>query len=353
MLVSKVEDLAKYPFTKEAMNYVRGLGLNVEDLASPDYVSILDRAEQRIDEAVLSGVVRWRATPDYEVEVLSFPASVMLVSATKDGFLKRRYALAEARRVHSLLREEDEQKLEEIATASFGWKVELSQTDLGRTHNFAISFIHFLKHAPGFHDEKWKLVNRIMVDGDVYLRKDELARLVEEEVRTHIEGRIEGSPQIELRPPLSERISRIMQLLAGRREAIRAEELPQEAVGAAYPPCVKKLYDALITKQHLSHMGRFTLTSFLLNVGVDPESLVKLYTSMTDFDERLTRYQVEHIAGKRGSRTRYKPPYCSTLRTHGLCPGPDDLCEKVRHPLTYYRRKLRVIRGGKRAPEGE
>ncbi|MFQ6077140.1 MAG: hypothetical protein ACE5Z5_13585 [Candidatus Bathyarchaeia archaeon] len=351
MLVSKI-DLAKYPFTPEAIRYVEGLGLRVEDLANPDYVSILERAEQRIEEAVLSGVVRWRGTPDYEVEVLSFPASMMLVSVAKDSFLKRRYALAEARKVYSLLREEDEEKLAEVASASFGWKIRLAHTTIGRPYDFAIKFVHFLKHAPSFHDERWKLVNRAMVEGEVYLNKDELARLVEEEVRTRIERRIETSPQIELQPPLSERINRIMQLLAGRREAIRAEELPREAVSAAYPPCIKKLYDALLTKQHLSHMGRFTLTSFLLNVGIGPERLVKLYTSTTDFDERLTRYQVEHIAGKRGSRTKYTPPNCATLKTHGLCPGPDELCETIRHSLTYYRRKLWMIRRGKGTKEG-
>ena len=64
--------------------------------------------------------------------------------------------------------------------------------------------------------------------------------------------------------------------------------------------------------------------------------------SLPDFNERLTRYQVEHIAGGRGSRTKYIPPRCDTLRTHGVCPSMDDICREVRHPLAYYRRKLRV-----------
>lgn len=35
-----------------------------------------------------------------------------------------------------------------------------------------------------------------------------------------------------------------------------------------------------------------------------------------DYSERMTRYQVEHIAGEKGSRTRYIPPKCDTLQAH-------------------------------------
>lgn len=35
----------------------------------------------------------------------------------------------------------------------------------------------------------------------------------------------------------------------------------------------------------------------------------------------MMHYQVEHIAGMRGSGARYIPPKCETMRTHGLCPS--------------------------------
>jgi DNA primase large subunit len=74
------------------------------------------------------------------------------------------------------------------------------------------------------------------------------------------------------------------------------------------------------------------------------DNVIDLFRSISDFDERMTRYQVEHIAGTRGSRTRYVPPRCDTLRTHGICISMDEICRKVRHPLTYYRRKLKNIK---------
>ncbi len=104
------------------------------------------------------------------------------------------------------------------------------------------------------------------------------------------------------------------------------------------------MYDEITSGHHLSHIGRFTLTSFLTNIGMTTEEVVNLYRSLSDFKERLTRYQVEHIAGARGSRTKYIPPRCDTLRTHGVCTGMNEICRKIRHPLAYYRRKLRTIK---------
>jgi DNA primase large subunit len=83
------------------------------------------------------------------------------------------------------------------------------------------------------------------------------------------------------------------------------------------------------------------------------DKLIEMYTSLSDFNQRLTRYQVEHIAGVRGSGVKYTPPSCDTLKTHGLCPGPDEVCASVKHPLSYYRRKVRLIRSGKLGGKGD
>jgi DNA primase large subunit len=88
-------------------------------------------------------------------------------------------------------------------------------------------------------------------------------------------------------------------------------------------------------------MGRFAMAAFLLSIGTTEDDLLGMFKAFTDFDERIARYQVEHIAGKRGSRQKYTPPNCTTMQTHGLCVNPDDLCATVRHPLSYYRKKAR------------
>lgn len=335
-------NLAKYPFTGEAAKYVGALGLNLGDFERSEYKAVLDRAVERVREAILNGVVTYKDI-SYDVELLSFPVAVALVKALGDAFLKRRYAVSEAKRVDNLLSQENDMgRIAHIALSALDWKVEVLPAASGEFYNFSIFFPEYLKVAPLFHDEKWKLVNRLVRNGNVYLTKDEMARLIAEGVRIKVEKRVEGSLDIEPPQFIKERLVELGRLLDERRPHIHAEELPSIVVTASFPPCVKTLYNALLSGKHVSHIGRFTLTSFLLNVGMKPEDVTKLFKSLADADERMTRYQVEHIAGKRGSGTKYTPPNCETLKTHGLCIEGGALCMRVRHPLTYYRRRVRA-----------
>ncbi|TET27756.1 MAG: DNA primase regulatory subunit PriL, partial [Candidatus Bathyarchaeum sp.] len=92
-----------------------------------------------------------------------------------------------------------------------------------------------------------------------------------------------------------------------------------------------------------SHIGRFALTSFMLSIGMTVEDVFKFFRSVSDFNERMTRYQVEHIAGTRGSGTKYTPPNCATLRTHGICISPEPECRGAVNPLVCYKRKLQTL----------
>ena len=106
-----------------------------------------------------------------------------------------------------------------------------------------------------------------------------------------------------------------------------------------FSPLRQRSLRSSILSHHLSHIGRFTLTSFLINIGMSPENVNDLFKTFSDYNERLTRYQIEHIAGERGSATRYTPPQCSVLQTHGVCKNRDELCRHIYHPLKYYLRK--------------
>jgi len=316
---------------------VKELDLKIEDMSDP----ILARAEQRIEEALLKAEVSTQLHKD-EIEITSFPVAIMMVASTTDKLMKKRYALAEAKRAYNLLNEEEnEDKILEIASA-FNWKIRLA--DDTPPYEFALSFMDYLKNATKFQAKKWKLVNRVLVDGEVYLTKDDTARLLEEEVRAHIEKKLDVKGKFALPQNVADRVERLKKTFTKQKGKIQFEEFPAGVVISAFPPCIKKLYDDIRSGHHLSHIGRFALTSFLTNIGMTPEDVVNLYRSLSDFNERLTRYQVEHIAGGRGSRTKYLPPQCTTLRTHGVCTNMDEICRGIRHPLAHYRKKLRTIK---------
>lgn len=130
-------------------------------------------------------------------------------------------------------------------------------------------------------------------------------------------------------------------------EQSELDSLPKVVVQAAFSPCINALYADAAQSHHLSHIGRFTLTPFLVNIGMTPEMLNELFKTFSDCNERLTRYQIEHIAGERGSGTRYISPQYSILQTHGVCKNKDDMCRRIYHPLAYYKRKHNSLNSGK------
>ncbi|MDW8040187.1 MAG: DNA primase large subunit PriL [Nitrososphaerota archaeon] len=334
-------DLAKYPFLKEAAEYVKTLDLKIEDLASPEFSQILDRAKERVEEAILYATVTRRLRNE-EIEILSFPTAIMLVAATENPFIKRRYALAEAKQAYNDLKLEPKEKILKIAK-NFQWKIETANSEeVVAPYEFKLHFTDYLKNTATLRDKKWKLVNRPLVSGNVYLTKTETARLLSEEVRRHIEKRLEIGELPKLPQKIKDTAEALKTLTLEKVSKTEIEGIPKTVRKEAFPPCISALYEAAQKGRHLSHIARFTLTTFLVNIGIPTEKIVDLFRATSDFNERLTRYQVEHIAGERGSRTRYKPPKCQTLKTHGVCISSNKFCkEKVYHPLVYYQRKVK------------
>ena len=347
-------DLAKYPFLRASYVYVSGLGLDITALSSPALSSAVSRALSRVREAIRFGKVG-PGLSDEVSELLSFPIAVAIVSAVGNEYLKRRYALAEAKRAEELFAREPRDKLLSIAE-DFNWKarpVEIPSWH-GFIYEFSISLPDYLRNAALMKDKRWKLVNRHIVSGEVLITRAEMARLLAEEVRRKVEDLLSRSVK-DVPAPLIPHVERVRALLS----ELKVGEAPQlEASGEllleAFPPCMKAIYRALSERKHVPHAGRFAFTAFLLHIGMSVDEVVGLFRQVADFSERITRYQVEHIAGERGGKVRYTPPSCDTMRSYGLCVGADELCARIRHPLSYYAKKARKLRKrGKSAGEGE
>jgi DNA primase large subunit len=336
-------DLALYPFLKETQEYVRKLDFKIDDLKDPTYANVLRRAEERVQQAILYSLVSMsKNLRNLEIEILSFPVAILLTTATENSFIKKRYALAEANQAFIDMEEEPRTKILALAQ-NFGWKIELNEKkDI--PYEFALRFTDYVRNTTHLRDKEWKLINRPVSYGKVYLNGTKIARLLMEEVRRYIERRLDTKELPKFPPDIMVIAERIKKLTIEEIGKPEQEGLPKAITQEAFPPCIKALYEAFSSGHHLSHVGRFTLTSFLINIGMPVENVVELFKSVSDFNERMTRYQVEHIAGERGSRTPYIPPKCDTLQTHGVCTNSDELCRRLRHPLAYYRRKARATK---------
>ena len=119
-------------------------------------------------------------------------------------------------------------------------------------------------------------------------------------------------------------------------EAISRVRKELEAVSREMPPCIQLIQKRIIAGEDVSHFENFAIATYLLNAGRSVDEVLELFKHRSDYDERIARYQVEHLAGLRGSRTRYKPPSCDKLRSLGLCVEAGKHCPpRIRSPLHY------------------
>ena len=330
------EDFAKYPFLKQASKQIEELQFTIGSLASEK--PVFDRAQERVNKAILD-VNTGEIVKDKATEISSFAASLILVIATKNSWIKKRYALAVAKTAYAQMLKPKE-KIESIAK-DFDWDIVEGKP----YQDFRIGFSIYLKNSAHMHGSEWKLVNQIMDKGMVYLNRDKGIRLLQEEIKRRVEKRLDVS-EIKNLPEEITTIAEGLMKLAQEIIGQEIEEMPKVVIQAAFPPCINALYTDAAQSHHLSHIGRFTLTSFLVNIGMTPEGLNDMYKTFSDYNERLTRYQIEHIAGERGSGTKYTCPQCSVLQTHGVCKNRDVLCRSIYHPLRYYQRKQKSLNSG-------
>jgi DNA primase large subunit len=299
---------------------------------------IRERAKQRI-EASFSLEMKYSQKPSNhsEVELASYPVAVMLAAATKDKQLVARFALCEAKQANLFLDLERNRPdlVEEIAKA-FEWEMRSDE------HGIWIPFSTYLKNISSGrlgHDPKWKLVNRSLDRGWISVTSQELKRLLQEEVKE----RIEKSAKQEI-SNLPETIKRDVEDIKANFEKNKPNfveyDLKIYADETQYPPCISRFLKRAKEGQHLSHTERFTLVTYLLHQKVSIDSIVSLFSNVTDFKENITRYQVENLAGKTGGMTEPYTTYnCSSLQTHGACSiktDPDQICRRIRNPLRYH-----------------
>jgi DNA primase large subunit len=212
----------------------------------------------------------------------------------------------------------------------------------------AVRWTSYLKFAP--QSPQWAMINRPVVRGWVLIPDGDFTRLLEGAYEERI---IELARENELAVGWIARHA-VPRLVPELEELARKHGRPAlrlDAVKAGEdPPCMRALVEALKAGENLPHAARFALAAYLVRRGWDVERVVDLFRSAPDFNERVTRYQVMHIAGQAGGRKQYMVPGCQTMLSWGLC--PNNLACGVRNPLLYARRGSRQGSGEQRTQVG-
>jgi DNA primase large subunit len=326
--------ISDYPFTQEAAEHVRQAGYSLDSLLEKTFFNpVRNRAAERVRGAIGGDIQDSSPRTDAELllELLSYPLARVMISCLKDDLLVRRYSLAEAKLAHKRMQKERELDLKNLAE-DLGLHLQGSEP-------WKIHFAEYVRAAHRMHSPRWKLVNRDLRDGFLTVTRDETMRLMEEAVRDRV---MKGLPLM-VDEKICSRLEDYMKPLRSDLESLRARQRVDlgRVEEGAFPPCIKKMLQEVSKGANLAHSARFALVSFLLQINMTPEQVIDLFNTSPDFDPERTHYQVEHIAGASG--TKYRPPSCATMATYGNCPGEDDLCRRIKHPLSYYERRLKFV----------
>lgn len=343
--VPSAKELSHFPFLKKAQDHIKDVFPPIDELLRQERGKIIiDLALKRINQALSpkKTFIAFFRHRD-EDEIASFVLSRIIASCIQDKQILDRLARYEAERAYYFL-------VSELGTedGERGWNENTLLDTEGYspvTKYLAAEFriniteermplVDYVEIAAPLHDERFRLVNRRLHKGYVEIKKEERYELLRERIRVILRRDLPyriPKPLCEQLVPLSDPIKKVYQ-----------EKMLQQfgtIEESAFPPCMQALILALTGGTNLTHAGRFALTTFLHTIGMDVTGIAQLYARSPDFDQEKTMYQVEHITGRGGTGTEYSTPACAAMNTTGLCIRRDGLCEKIGHPLSYYKIK--------------
>lgn len=362
--VTEEARLCFYPFLSAASNYVEALGVTLDDLiTAATFERARVRGKERVREAIQEGAVRKpviMSTAQAEMELLSYPFARILVSCIGNAHFVRRYALSEAKSAYNKLLEDSSTGssagTDVIYEMAHEFEIQVDFSRLSHEHaQVQMPFVDYLRFTSNLRDKRWKLVNRGLEKGQVNLRKGEFLRVIQEAIY----ARIRKDLPLDVSGVLCESIRKYTGDIEAELEERRkkfGDSGFESSTGfrvkdpSCFPPCITAILANLKDGVNVPHTARFAVTAFLLNLGLTVDEIIEIYKNSPDFDEERTRYQVVHIAGNQGS-TKYTAPSCSTMRTYGNCVDSDETCEKINHPLSYYKLKLKLKQKRKKEPQ--
>lgn len=326
---------ARYPFLPEAREFIsRNIDLSLEGLERTGSEAALKRAVERIKDALIFNEVRVNALHEmnYVREMLSFPIAIILVSVIMNEYVRRIYAFGESRGAYKRMLNESDETLLYIGE-KMGVKGFLNEENM-----VMIKIPTYLRLAYSFHAPHWKLVNRVLDDGYVFLSRTEYARLLQVEVNNYIyEKTLEPVPASAVPENFRKATEEIIKVW-NKLEASKPHRVSSKE-GENNPPCINRIIKRMENGENISHFERLVIATFMIARNRNIDEIIELFSKQPDYKYDVTKYQVEHLAGLRGGGRKYSVPSCRTMLTNGLC-YPDEYCKGIKHPLKYGERNV-------------
>jgi len=324
-------DLAKYPFLLETKNYLSELGYDLYEF-DESMAKILDKSVRRIWISLDGNIYSDMADPDEEI--ISFLLALIILKIVNITSASKKFALSEARRVERFLEMDLKNANDPNLRDAILIKIfhdTLSIDVINKNNIYKIKVIDYLKRSMYFNDKYWKLINRDVYDGYVHLELDEIIRLVREEISMLIYDKVVKINIKNIPESIRNRANILREYLINDRRF-----KPFTYNDNLYPPCILNILKTLEDGNNPPHSARFLLATFMLSKGKNIDEVCSLFERAPDYNEKITRYQVEFLAGKKSSKS-YNCPNCDKIASENLC-FKDESCDNIKSPLQYRKR---------------
>ena len=150
-------------------------------------------------------------------------------------------------------------------------------------------------------DQTWKLVNRDVRHGHVYMSVTDWRRVSKNAIVNYIQSRIREVKSIpdDIIVP----------------DWIRQRYKPYKpSTNYVDPPCIKNIQELLHNGQNVPHSGRVLLASYCIKTGKTDDDIQQMFVNGPKYNPQTTRKQIE-FTRKRG----YMPANCDKIKQSGLC----------------------------------
>ncbi|MFX0153724.1 MAG: hypothetical protein ACFE9Q_04275 [Candidatus Hodarchaeota archaeon] len=236
------------------------------------------------------------------------------------------------------------------------------QKELYKT-NFKISYIDYLKLTSNLKDEYRRLVNNALLNGYIYLKPENINRLLQEHVRMKllIQNVVDSTNlnkfkqklfEVQEFKDLHDSITAIWEFKKEEFEySLDLKYVEGKDISESFPPCIKEILTKAQEGQNLIHTERLFILWILNALEYPEEEIINVFSTLPDFDREKTAYQVRY-AIKKG----YTPYSCKSLKSYTLCMASkykDKLClegyfskklqeqRQISHPLFYINLKTK------------
>ncbi len=337
--------IIKYPFLiKEPIKFLSERNYippNISLWEATEILGASDRVKELILQAVKNGSY-YHDEKELVREVIAFHSALIILAYLRNLWLTKRFAISVAKTVSPELYMLSDKALRRFAgllkldlkghEGPDKLKILIQRTPRGpieRIYNLSIRMDHYLQNTMRLKgNPKWKITNQLLKEGRVFLERKRAIRLIEERIAYQIEVMVKRyeeavKPGAKLPHPFSSIAEEIQELLAREIPRIRLGEKTEGWKGPiiyeAFPPCMKRILENAKSGSNLSHHERFAIATFMIQLGASEDEVIEIFRSLPDYNEKITRYQVEHLMGTKGGGKKYLPYNCDTMKTLGLC----------------------------------